>query len=242
MRRFRAESLASKVAGDSIELPEAEAKHARVLRLQAGQMIEVFDDSGINARAKIISMAEKVQVEVVNISNVAHKNTGLILAVAWPKGKRAATMVEKCAELGVTKIIPVAFSRSVVSKDEESEGVARLRRIAAEAAKQSGRSDVPEIAAEMPFARMLNETAPEALALLLDPRAERGILDVIQEKRAALLEKPLLMIVGPEGGIADEEIHEAEQKGIVRVRLAENVLRVETAALAACAVAGAALI
>jgi 16S rRNA (uracil1498-N3)-methyltransferase len=117
-----------------------------------------------------------------------------------------------------------------------------LRRIAAEAAKQSGRNDVPEIVAELPFEKVLNEIAPNCMALLLDPRAESGILDVIQERRTELNDKPLLMIVGPEGGITDEEIHEAEEKGIVRVRLAENVLRVETAALAACAIAGAALI
>jgi 16S rRNA (uracil1498-N3)-methyltransferase len=148
--------------------------------------------------------------------------------------------VEKCSELGVNLILPVRFARSVVHKTEGSASLARLQRIAAEAAKQCGRNDEPEIGTELTFSELLagRGTIWET-ALLLDARADATLLGVLFEQREALREQPLLLIVGPEGGLAPEEMAAASAAGIVSVRLARHVLRVETAALAACAIAEA---
>lgn len=236
VRRFRVDSLSGLQPGTEIALPADEAAHARVLRLEHGDALELFDTSGHSASA---SFAENARAKILVLHAAAKPATRLLLATAWPKGKRAALLVEKCSELGVHAILPVAYARSVVSKDDGSEGIARLRRIAAEAAKQSGRNDVPEIFAEQSFAQVLVAHAATALCLLLDPRAERALPAVLAEHRAAFASQALLLLIGPEGGFSDDEIAAAGAHGVARVRLSKHILRVETAALAACAVAAA---
>jgi len=240
-RRFRIGSLQGLAAGSSVPLPEEEAQHARVLRLAAGTQVVLFDGSGRTALAKLTPSPAGWRAELIELQARVPPLSRLVLATAWPKGKRAAWLVEKCSELGVARILPVRYAHSVVHKAEESESLARLKRIAAAAAKQCGRSDVPEIAAEQTFEQVLAEETPRAFALLLHPQAEARLADVLQEQRTALREKPVLLVVGPEGGFAPEEIAAAVLRGVPRVRLARHVLRVETAAVAACAIAGAVL-
>jgi len=256
LRRFRVGSLQGSKPGDTVALPEAEARHMRVLRLAAGTEITVFDGAGRSALARLAETTEGFQVARLILQDLGSglapasgkpetrnqkPETLLILASAWPKGKRAALLVGKCSELGVNLILPVRYARSVVHKAEGSESLARLRRIAAEAAKQCGRNDEPEIGAERSFSQLLAEEARNTFALLLDAHADAGLAAVLLERRAALREKGVLLIVGPEGGLAPEELAAAAAAGVLSVRLARHVLRVETAALAACAVAGALL-
>jgi len=222
--------------GQSIPLPPDEARHVRVLRLEAGALIELFDRDGRSAEGELDVGLNSVTLKSLNA--VAAPRAELHLAVAWPKGKRAALMVEKCSELGVTKIIPVRFARGVVSKDDESEGVHRLRRIAAEAAKQCGRNDVPEILPELSFSEVLSQRVPGSNALILDPHAPRPLLELINRDESA---RPSLLIIGPEGGITSEELDAADRAGVLRARLGGHILRIETAAIAACALAAAAL-
>jgi len=234
VRRFRVESLAGLHSGAEIALPPDEAAHARVLRLERGDALAIFDAAGRSANAEF---TENGRATILQLSEAsAQSATRIVLATAWPKGKRAAMLVEKCSELGVHAIQPVAYARSVVSKDDESEGVTRLKRIAAEAAKQSGRNDVPEILAEKSFGQILNEHAGKSLCVLLDPRAKIDLLKLLSAKRAEMILGALVLLIGPEGGFADEELAAADAQGVARVRLARNILRVETAALAACAI------
>lgn len=221
--------------GQSIPLPPDEARHARVLRLETGARVELFDANGLSAEGEL--NADLEWVTLCNLHAVAAVTRKVHLAVAWPKGKRAAMMVEKCSELGVAQIIPVRFARGVVSKDDESEGVHRLRRIAAEAAKQCGRNDVPEIFPEIDYAALLSERMSVSDALILDPHAPNSILDCVEHSS----ERPILLIIGPEGGITAEELSAADQSGVKRARLGGHILRIETAAIAACALTAAAL-
>lgn len=251
LRRFHVDSLQGSKDGDSIALPADEARHVRVLRLEPGAEIEVFDSAGYSARG-LLEESNATQESDAHVLQIAvrlsippkfvTRRRSLVLGVAWPKGKRASLLVEKCSELGVNRIIPVRYLRSVVSKREESEGIARLRRIAAEAAKQCGRNDVPEIAEEVSFQQVLNDAAAH-LMLLLDPRAEAHIVQVLCDKSQEFVRdsRPIFLLVGPEGGFSLEELAAAESAAIRRVRLAANVLRVETAAIAACAVTQAIL-
>src|SRR5207302_2635932 len=98
LRRFRIDSLENKAAGEIVALPESEAAHLRVLRLNSGAEIEVFDASGRSAKGTLIADA---RIQIAAIESPAAKELRLVLATAWPKGKRAAVMVEKCAELGL---------------------------------------------------------------------------------------------------------------------------------------------
>lgn len=239
LRRFRVESLQGLRPGDVVALSAAETRHVRVLRLATGTELTVFDGAGQSALARLVETASGAGAELISLGAEATAASRIILACAWPKAKRAALLVEKCSELGVNLILPIRYTRGVVHKAEGSESLARLRRIAAAAAKQCGRNDEPEIAAEQSFSQLLAAEAPTALALLLDAHAEASLADVLLEKQSLRRAKPLLLIVGPEGGFAPEELAAAETAGVARVRLARHILRVETAALAACAIAGA---
>lgn len=239
-RRFRVESLAGTAVGQTLALNPADAHHAKVLRLKTGDPVELFDVSGGRADGSIAendAQGVTVLLESVASEPSASESPALILATAWPKGKRAAMLVEKCAELGVGRIIPIQYERSVVEKDDESEGVERLRRIAIEAAKQSGRTDVPRIEPARTLEALLKESA--AVAVLLDPRAERGLGEWFAALPPEKSSAGVLLIIGPEGGFSNAEIQRVDAAGVARVRLAEHILRVETAALAACAVIGA---
>src|ERR1041385_4630808 len=119
--RFQVDSLEGKEPGVVVSLPENEAAHVRVLRLETGAEVELFDASGRAAKGALVEGGVKVHsVHAAQISN-----TRLVLATAWPKGKRSATMIEKCTELGLDVLIPMRYSRSVVTKDEEAEGLQR---------------------------------------------------------------------------------------------------------------------
>ena len=229
LRRFHVFSLNGLNPNDAVRLPEDEAKHARVLRLEQDTEIEIFDDHGFHVRAHLTGDSAKL-IGMPQIPTTPTRH--LTLGLSWPKGKRAAILVEKCSELGVNRIVPIKYLRSVVSKRDESEGIVRLRRIASEAAKQSGRHDVPEIAEEISFTQVLDETS-HGFSVMLDPAAEMQFATILADSDTTV---PVFLLVGPEGGFSAEEIQAAEARAIRRARLAANVLRVETAAIAACAI------
>jgi 16S rRNA (uracil1498-N3)-methyltransferase len=240
-RRFRVASLENASVGGVVALPADEAKHARVLRLKDGAPVEVFDDAGRQGRGEIVQLEGALSVRLTQLSGATAHVERMVLAVAWPKGKRAAIMVEKCAELGVDRIIPTRFERSVVSKDEESEGVTRLKRIAVEAAKQSGRTTTPEITVETTLPKVIEYELSRCRAVCLDPRATTWLLDTLQELSDRKSASPVLLIVGPEGGFTSQESELLVKSGVAFARMAQHVLRVETAAIAACSITGAIL-
>jgi 16S rRNA (uracil1498-N3)-methyltransferase len=233
-RRFKVDSLADAQPQTRIELPESERHHATVLRLETGTKVELFD----GARAWYARLSDDGRTAIL-IGPTDTATTGrprLILATAWPKGKRAATLVEKCAELGVDEIIPLRCARSVVLKDTEGAGMERLRRIAAEAAKQSGRTTVPTVNDEHTIMKLIEGRPAGTVAVVLDPRAEKSLVDVLEDARQA---PDWCFLVGPEGGFTPDELEESRRLGAQTARLGAHVLRVETAAMAACAVAAA---
>jgi 16S rRNA (uracil1498-N3)-methyltransferase len=207
-----------------------------VLRLECGDDIEIFDAAGNTAIGQIVICDhEQIVAEISKLTRPSRVEVRITLAVAWPKGKRAAVMVEKCAELGVHRIMPVRYERSVVTKDNESEGLTRLRRIAVEAAKQCGRNDTVEILSELSLSEVLNQQQPDELGLILDRSSKIWLPDVFDAATLARL-KGVMLFVGPEGGLSDNELSMLLSSKYRSVRVAENVLRIETAALAACAI------
>ncbi|MBI3831239.1 MAG: 16S rRNA (uracil(1498)-N(3))-methyltransferase [Planctomycetes bacterium] len=234
-----------------MELPADEAKHARVLRLKPGAEIELFDQSGRAWSAALsddgaAAFLTEFLAQISGSSAERTRTPRVILATAWPKGKRAAVLVEKCAELGVAEIVPLRCGRSVVVKDDESEGVERLRRIAAEAAKQSGRTEVPALSAERSLPQIVGEHAAVDLVAMLDPRALESLAELLAREAPAAGDtgdsgRAIVLLVGPEGGFTREEEDIADQAGVRRARLGRHVLRIETACIAACAICAAVL-
>lgn len=233
-RRFSVDSLENAQAGARIELPETERRHVAVLRLQPGDEVELFDGEHVWCARMgddgwtVVLMEAKAQRP--------EDRPRIVLATAWPKGKRAATLVEKCAELGVDEIVPLHCARSVVIKDTKGAGMERLRRIAMEAAKQSGRTTVPAIGDEQTIPRFLADVPVGAVAVVLDPRADEALVDVLQNTGRVSY---WCFLIGPEGGFTADELAESRRLGAKAARLGVHVLRVETAAMAACAVAAA---
>jgi 16S rRNA (uracil1498-N3)-methyltransferase len=218
---------------DLVRLDPAQSRHLEVvLRLGPGAELEVFDGRGARWPARIESAG------VLRLGPRADAERGAVdvwLAQALAKGEKLDLVVQKATELGATRILPLAAERSVVRLDEDrgERRVARLRRVAQEAARQCGRSDVPEVSAPCTLADLagLLRAEPDRRGLLLDPE-ERSV----RLSQAARGASRLLLAVGPEGGFTPAERSEAAAGGFASVALGRLVLRTETAGLAALAI------
>jgi 16S rRNA (uracil1498-N3)-methyltransferase len=206
--------------------PEARRYLEAVLRLAPGARLEVFDGRGGRYDARIeagfgalrLGPREEARGEAVEIALVA----------ALAKGEKMDLVVQKATELGVARILPFAAERSVVRLDpaKGEERAARWRRIAEEAARQCGRSDVPELRPPATLPGALDALAPGTRAFVFHPGG--GPL-------AAPGPAPLAAVVGPEGGLTDGEVRACEAAGAVRASLGPRTLRAETAAIVAVA-------
>ncbi|MFL5312479.1 MAG: 16S rRNA (uracil(1498)-N(3))-methyltransferase [Myxococcales bacterium] len=216
-----------------VRLDPAQSRHLElVLRLGPGEELEVFDGKGARWPARIESAG------VLRLGPRADPQRGAAdvwLAQSLAKGEKLDLVVQKATELGATRILPLAAERSVVRLDADrgERRAARLRRIAQEAARQCGRSDVPAVDAPCTVADLagLLRADPERRGLLLDP--EERALRLSQAARGA---SRLLIAVGPEGGFTPAERAGAAAAGFAPVTLGSRVLRTETAGLAALAI------
>jgi 16S rRNA (uracil1498-N3)-methyltransferase len=206
--------------------PEARRYLADVLRLAPGAGIEVFDGRGGRFAAEIGPGFEWVTLGPREVAPAAAVEITLLVALA--KGEKMDLVVQKATELGVGRVLPFEAERSVVrlepSKGEERAG--RWRRIAAEAARQCGRADVPEVAPPAALDRALAALAPGTRTFVFHPGG--GKLDGAAPAAVAA-------VVGPEGGLTDGEVRACEGAGAIRAALGPRVLRAETAAIVAVA-------
>ncbi|PWG61995.1 16S rRNA (uracil(1498)-N(3))-methyltransferase [Sediminicurvatus halobius] len=217
--------------GGELALPAAALAHVQARRLKPGAELALFDGRGGEYRAVLLALGRReAQVRVeAHDPREAESPLQLTLLQGVSKGERMDFAVQKAVELGVSRIVPVLTARSVVRLDDRRAG--RRQRhwqaVAASACEQCGRNRVPAIATPAPLAAALAEGAG-ACGLVLDPGSETGV--------AALPARPAYtLLVGPEGGLAPEEIAEAARAGFTRLRLGPRVLRTETAAVAALA-------
>jgi 16S rRNA (uracil1498-N3)-methyltransferase len=211
----------------SFRLDPAEAHHVRdVLRATVGDRLELFDAAGRAAEARIDAIdREGVSVSVQVIREANRDGLVLTVATAVPKADRADWLVEKLSELGVARWVPLETARSVVHPAGESK-FDRWRRIAIEAAKQSKRSGVMEIA---PLTELDALPLGEA-ACVLSTRDGCGPLATME------MRSPQVLLIGPEGGWTAEELASLAQRGAREVSLTSTVLRVETAAIVAAGI------
>jgi 16S rRNA (uracil1498-N3)-methyltransferase len=152
------------------------------------------------------------------------------LATAVPKVDRMRWLVEKATELGVERLIPLQTSRSVVAPGAVK--LDKLRQAVIEACKQSGRNRLMTVDSLTSWKQFVAEVMPAQATLV----ADRGGLPLPSLELPALPKTPVLLVIGPEGGLSPAEIHEAVEAGARTVSLGTNILRIETAALALAAV------
>jgi 16S rRNA (uracil1498-N3)-methyltransferase len=224
--RFYAPSLNAN--GPEVELPEEEAHHAlKVLRLQGGETVEVFNGLGLLVSGQLESTSSK-RAKVVAHHTLAVPTQGqptLTLYLAPTKGTdRLEWMLEKAVELGLRSVQFIETARTERNKLR----LDRLEKVAVSALKQSKRIYMPTLKPMVPFAQALAEHAGSGyLGWLPSTDAPPLLWDIWNPKEA------LSVWIGPEGDFTPQEASQALQKGIQPVHLGEARLRTETAALLA---------
>ena len=219
--------------GSQCQLDDNAANHVgRVLRMQAGQALLLFNGDGQDYRATITEAGKKhVQVAVTEAAeNETESPLRVVLAQTLSKGDRMDYAVQKAVEMGVSEIVPLTTERCDVKLkgDREDKRLRHWQQVAISAAEQCGRARVPEIQPVMTVQQWLEHARACDLRLVLHHRTERSL---------NTLEKPssIALMIGPEGGLTAEEIALAEDNGFLPVALGPRVLRTETAPVAAIA-------
>jgi 16S rRNA (uracil1498-N3)-methyltransferase len=221
-----------------IVLDDSQAHHLRdVLRLKIGSNVELFDDAGLVGQATVTRAdASGVSVRVDSIHGTStESSTQLIVASAVPKGDRADWMIEKLSELGVSRFIPLQTERSVVHPTGSGKRE-RWMRIATESAKQSRRSGVMRIDELTRINDLISNLKSGTAWYLSTADDARPIADLLNEST-----NTLSLLIGPEGGWSDDEIARFDKQNLTPVKLTATILRVETAAIAAAAIASIAM-
>lgn len=222
--------------GEPVVLDPEDAGHAiRSLRLRPGDEFTSSDGRGALARCRVVR-AERLLVEgeVVERTTEPPARPRLTVLVAPPKGQRLSWAVQKLTEVGADEIVLVEAARSTRRWDPDRGGRAatRLDAVAREAAKQSRRRFLPEVSGPVPWPEAVMPEDGVPLVILWE-RATVRLTEVLPQTAP----DRLTLVVGPEGGIPEEDALSAEARGAVLAWLGPNVLRTETAAVVAASIA-----
>ncbi len=222
----------------NIWLDSSEGHHVvHVKRLKIGDSLTLFNGKGDECSAEIIEIKEnRVKVELHQHKTTSKENQVKIdIAFAIPKGKRSHLLIQKCTELGVHKLIPTNYERSIVKlKVDSSAKIEKWQKISIEASKQCGRNTISEICEIVDFENMLKDVDNYDLPLFacnqLDADNLKNTLQEYPDLNNAII------FIGPEGGFTSNEIEMAKRAGCKFINLGQLILRVETAAIAVSAI------
>ena len=218
----------------TITLSSSIAHYIRhVLRLRVGDEIIAFDGTGQEYLVRLTSMAAThVQGERLALlapTRLAPKP--LILGQALPKGPKMDLIVEKCSELGLTTLVPLHTERTVIRETSErlATKMARWQRIAAAAARQCGRRTLLDVQPPMGLRDFCGcyRSAPVKLVCWEEER-QQGLRQILESLTG---QSPIVLLIGPEGGLAVHEIEVARTEGFTPISLGLHLLRTETAAI-----------
>lgn len=226
--------IAGAEVGAPVVLDGDEGHHAAVVRrLAVGEQISLTDGRGVVARCRVIETTKKtLTAEVLELTNHPEERPRLIVVQAIPKGERGELAVEMLTEVGADVIVPWAAARSIARwKGERAEkSLAKWRGAAREAAKQSRRAWFPEVADLASTEDVVALLAKASVRVVLHEAASGPLADVPVPGRGEIV-----IVVGPEGGITDEELEAFSAVGAEPLRLGSSVLRSSTAGVAAAA-------
>lgn len=229
--------------GETFALSEAHARHARVLRLQPGASLALFDGGGGEWDAEVLRMTRSEVLVRLGAHREVDRELPLAvtLALGMPANERMDALIEKATELGAARIEPLLCERSVLrlAGERAARRCAHWQAVAVAASEQSGRTRVPAIVEVRAFAEaMPSDAGAMSLLLSLDAQARP-----LAQALAPLLEarRPLRLVSGPEGGLSDAEKRAVLAAGALPVSLGPRTLRADTAPLAALAAIAALL-
>ena len=227
--------------GDAVTLTGSEAHHAAaVRRVRSGEQVTVGDGRGawLTGECEAVTPREVV-VRITHRIDTPAATPRIVLAQALAKGDRDELAVQAATELGVDEIVPWQAARSISRWDsaKAEKGRARWASIVREAAKQAHRAWIPDVAALETTAALAGRGAASVI-VVLEPTAPRRLTEL---GLRADDPRDVILVVGPEGGIAPEELEAFGRSGATLARLGDTVLRTSTAGPAALAVVSAAL-
>lgn len=236
MRRFAV--APDHVDGTRVSFDRAEAHHlAHVLRLHPGEDVIVLDGTGRSYTVRVETLGVTATGTVV-ATTMGSSECGLELTLIQgiPKGDKMDAVIRACTELGVKHVLPAITERTVVRLETAriAERTRRWQRVAKEAAKQCGRSVIPDVERPRPLREWLAHPAADALRLCFWEEATTPLGPAL----GAVASRPsaVQIAVGPEGGLSAQEIAAARTSGWTIVGLGPRILRTETAAPAASAI------
>lgn len=223
------------VPEETAVLTGADGKHiAKSLRMHPGENLILCDSIGTDYHCEIDRIdGETVTVRILNFCrSVNEPSVYATLYQAFPKADKMDTVVQKAVELGVSRIVPVTTARCISRPDTKAarKKGERWQKIAEEAAKQSGRGVIPQVAAPMEFQGAVLEAAQEGITLFFYEGGGESIASLVQPQ-----DRSVSIFIGPEGGFTEEEVAFAKENGARVTTLGPRILRTETAPIAALA-------
>lgn len=226
------------IRGNTAEITGEDVNHIKnVLRMKPGEEITVNDGS-----FDYLCRIEELQKELVSACIIEKKSceselpAAIYLFQGLPKADKLETIIQKCTELGVSEIIPVAMKRCIAKLEPKKEE-AKLKRwqlIAQSAAKQSGRGVIPKISTVLSYEAALHR-ASQMNHILIPYEKARNMEATREALRMIKPGEEAAIFIGPEGGFEESEIALAEEKGAKAITLGRRILRTETAGMTALA-------
>ncbi|MFZ6861542.1 16S rRNA (uracil(1498)-N(3))-methyltransferase [Undibacterium sp. Ji67W] len=225
--------------GTTISLPPEVAHHVFVLRLQIGDTVQVFNGEGGSFIASLTDIEKKrASAELkLFLPDEVELPYSLSLAQALPEGSKMDWIIEKAVELGVTAIQPLASQRCVVrlSAERAEKKLDHWRGIISAAAEQCGRNRLTHLTAPLDLSKWLAQQDMHQ-RIMLSPRADQSLAEWAKHHPP----QAVALLIGPEGGLSDDEELLASRHGVLSLSMGPRILRTETAGLAAVAMINAA--
>jgi 16S rRNA (uracil1498-N3)-methyltransferase len=231
---FFLDGVASLTAGEEISLGDSEGHHAAVVkRFRAGELVVLTDGRGTSVLCSVVGAdGNGLEVRAEQVTKADAEPPRVVVVQAIPKGDRGELAVEMLTEVGVDVIVPWAASRCVAvwRGERKDKAIARWRSTAREAAKQARRSWFPEVHDLVGTDDVVGLLRGASVPVVLHEAASGPLADLPVPGRGEIV-----IVVGPEGGISDEELEAFSAVGAEAVRLGSSVLRSSTAGVAATA-------
>ena len=226
------------MAGTNIEggmaiIRGRDAEHVRVLRLRPGEDVIICDGEGTDYKCRLVyADKEQAEAEVLEVVRCpAEPTVKVTLLCGLPKGDRVDYIIQKGVEAGADEIRFFNCERCIARPETPEKKLERWQRIAEEAAKQSGRGIIPQVAWAGDFVQALDAAIKKDLGLFMYETGEREALNTVLEANKEA--KTAAIITGPEGGFEEYEAKLAKSCGLHVCSMGERILRCETAPIVA---------